>query len=173
MSDPIVIAPYDPKWVVRFEEECERILDAFSDLRAQIEHIGSTAVPGLAAKPIIDILIMVYTAEDAIRAITPLVRLGYTCYGEAEIPGRIYFDRRAYEPCHLHLYVQGNPAIERHLLFRDYLRAHPDARDAYAELKRGLAEKFRNDRPTYTEAKTEFVRDIEARAREERANGRL
>lgn len=146
---------------------------AFGEMRAEIEHIGSTSVVGLAAKPIIDIAILVESADDAIHAITPLVRLGYTCYGEAEIPGRVYFDRRAYEPCHIHLYVRGNPESERHLNFRDYLRAHPETAHQYAELKYALAEKFRDDRPAYTEAKTEFIRGIEARAREERAAGRL
>ncbi len=173
MSDPIVVLPYDPEWALQFEAEREMILSAFDDLRAEIEHIGSTAVVGLAAKPIIDIAIIVESAEDALRAITPLVRLGYTCYGEAEIPGRVYFDRREYEPCHIHLYVRGNPELERHLIFRDYLRAHPETAQQYAELKCALAEKYRNDRPAYTEAKTEFIRNIEAIAREERAQGRL
>lgn len=173
MSDPIIISAYNPEWVAQFEIECEIILHAFGDLRAEIEHIGSTSVVGLAAKPIIDIAIIVESAEDAIRAITPLVRLGYKCFGEAQIPGRIYFDRREFEPCHIHLYVRGNPELERHLLFRDYLRAHPETAEQYAELKFALAEKFRDDRPAYTEAKTEFIRGIEAIARDERANGGL
>jgi len=173
MSDPLVVVPYDPKWIEQFDQERERIIYAFDDLCAHVEHIGSTSVPGLAAKPIVDMLIVVETAEDALRAITPLVRLGYTCYGEAEIPGRIYFDRRAYNPCHIHLYVRGNPAIERHLNFRDYLRTHSDTRDAYAKLKYELAEQFRENRPGYTIAKTEFIRGVEARAQKERANGRF
>lgn len=173
MDNSIVVVPFDKKWAIQFECEREMILDAFGELRAEIEHIGSTSVEGLAAKPIIDIAILVESADDAIRAITPLVRLGYTCYGEAEVSGRVYFDRRAYEPCHIHLYVRGNPELERHLNFRDYLRAHPETAQAYAELKYALAEKFRNDRPSYTEAKTEFIRGIEARAKDERASGRL
>jgi len=100
MDNSIVVVPFDKKWAIQFECEREMILDAFGELRAEIQHIGSTSVEGLAAKPIIDIAILVESADDAIRAITPLVRLGYTCYGEAEVPGRVYFDRRAYEPCH-------------------------------------------------------------------------
>lgn len=173
MSEAIIITPYDPQWAIQFQAERANITDAFGELNARIEHVGSTSVEGLAAKPIIDIAIIVESAEDALRAITPLVRLGYTCFGEAEIPGRVYFDRREFEPCHIHLYVRGNPEIERHLNFRDYLRANPDAAQQYAELKFALAEKFRNDRPGYTEAKTEFIRNIEAIARDERANGRL
>ena len=173
MSEAIIITPYDPQWAIQFQAERANIIGAFGELRAHIEHIGSTSVEGLAAKPIIDMAIIVESAEDALRAITPLVRLGYTCFGEAEIPGRVYFDRREFEPCHIHLYVRGNPEIERHLNFRDYLRSNPDAAQQYAELKFALAEKFRNDRPGYTEAKTEFIRNIEAIARDERANGRL
>ncbi|MCG3140126.1 MAG: hypothetical protein HDKAJFGB_01124 [Anaerolineae bacterium] len=173
MSEPIVVLPYDPQWAVQFKAEREMILSAFDELRAEVEHIGSTSVVGLAAKPILDLAIIVESAEDALRAITPLVRMGYTCFGEAEVAGRVYFDRRAFEPCHIHLYVRGNPEIERHFGFRDYLRAHRDAAQEYAELKYALAEKFRNDRPAYTEAKTPFIREIEARARAERAQGRL
>lgn len=173
MDAPLIVAAYDPQWANQFAQTRVQLLDALRDLNVQIEHIGSTSVVGLAAKPIIDIAICVESAEDAIRAITPLARLGYICYGEAEIPGRVYFDRRAYEPCHLHLYVRGNPELERHLIFRDYLRAHPDTAQQYAELKYALAEKFRNDRPAYTEAKTEFIRGVEARAQAERAAGRL
>jgi GrpB-like predicted nucleotidyltransferase (UPF0157 family) len=172
-SDPLVVMPYNAAWSAQFETERAQIQRAFGELAAHFEHIGSTSVEGLAAKPIIDIAIIVESAEDAIRAITPLVRLGFTCFGEAEIPGRIYFHRHAYAPCHIHLYVRDNPELERHLLFRDYLRAHPETAQQYAELKFALAEKFRNDRPGYTEAKTEFIRGIEAIARAERANGRL
>lgn len=173
MVEPVIVLPYDPNWTIQFQSERASISNSFGELNAHIEHIGSTSVEGLAAKPIIDIAIIVESAEDAIRAITPLVRLGFTCFGEAEIPGRIYFDRREFDPCHIHLYVRGNPELERHLLFRDYLRAHPETAQQYAELKFALAEKFRDDRPAYTEAKTEFIRGIEAIARDERANGRL
>ncbi len=173
MPEAIIITLYNPQWAIQFQGERASILAAFGELNAHIEHIGSTAVVGLAAKPIIDIAIIVASAEDAIRAITPLVRLGFTCFGEAEIPGRIYFHRHAYAPCHIHLYVRGNPELERHLLFRDYLRAHPETAQQYADLKFALAEKFRNDRPAYTEAKTEFIRGVEAMARDERAKGRL
>jgi GrpB-like predicted nucleotidyltransferase (UPF0157 family) len=165
MADPIIVVPYDPQWVQQFRDERERIEDAFDGFAAEIIHIGSTSVPGLAAKPIIDIAILVDRAEDAIRCITPLVRLGYKCFGEAEIPGRIYFDRREYDPVHIHLYVRGNPEIERHLIFCEYLRAHPNAAQTYAELKYDLANKFRNDREMYTNGKSDFVTTTVEKAR--------
>ena len=194
MSDPIVIVDYDPQWAELFEEEKAEILAALRELNVKVEHIGSTSVPGLAAKPIIDIAIITANADDAVRAITPLRRLGYVCYGEADIPGRIFFskddlrlksrdldsqsDLDSMEPervrqrtHHIHLYTMPtNPDLERHFLFRDYLRAHPETSQHYAELKRALAEKYRNDRDAYTESKTPFIRDIEAKARVERAH---
>jgi GrpB-like predicted nucleotidyltransferase (UPF0157 family) len=168
MAEPVVVVDYDPRWSEMFEEEKARLLDALRDLDVQVEHVGSTAVPGLAAKPIIDILIVVPNAPEAIRAITPLVQLEYDCRGELGIPGRIYFRKGMPRTHQIHLYPRDHPEIERHRLFRDYLRTHPEAAQAYAELKRALAEKFRDDREAYTEAKTDFIRAAEAKAREER-----
>lgn len=173
MSDPIIVVPYDPQWVVQFEQDRAQLQNALRELDVQIEHVGSTSVPGLAAKPLIDIMIVVRDEKDAIRCITPIVRLDFECRGEAEVPGRVFFLRRNPHSHHIHLYVVGNPEIERHLLFRDYLRTHADAAQQYAGLKYALAAEFRNDRPGYTTAKTEFVRGIVERARSERKSGRL
>lgn len=173
MDDPIIVVAHDPQWANQFAQDRARLLDALRDFNVQIEHIGSTSVVGLAAKPIIDIMIIVENETDALRSITPIVRLGCICFGEHGVEGRVYFRDEKPSTRHLHLYVQDNPEIERHLNFRDYLRVHPDTAQQYAELKYALAEKFRNDRPGYTEAKTEFIRGIEARARAERAAGRL
>ncbi len=171
---PIIIEAYNPEWSTAFEQEREKIAYALRDLRVQLEHIGSTSVPGLAAKPIIDILIVVENADDAVRAISPLVILQYDCRGEAGIAGRIFFGKGEPRTHHLHLYTSPhNPERERHLLFRDYLRAHRDAVQQYAVLKYGLAEKFRDDRDAYTEAKSDFIRGIVDRARVDRENGRL
>lgn len=167
MPDSVIVVPYDPQWAELYELERDEIQAAFqaSDLSAEFHHIGSTSVPGLAAKPIVDMMIVVASAEDAIRAITPIVHKGYTCFGEEQIPGRIYFHRHSYNPFHLHLYVRGNPEAQRHQFFCAYLRKYPETAQAYAALKEGLAEKFHNDRPAYTEAKTEFIRGIDAKAR--------
>lgn len=173
MDAPLIVAAYDPQWANQFAQTRVQLLDALRAVNAQIEHIGSTSVVGLAAKPIIDIMLIVENETDALRSITPIIRLGYICLGENEVQGRVYFRDEKPSTRHLHLYAQNNPEIERHLNFRDYLRAHPDTAQQYAELKYALAEKFRNDRPGYTEAKTEFIRDIEARAQAERAAGRL
>jgi GrpB-like predicted nucleotidyltransferase (UPF0157 family) len=166
LSEPVYVLAYDPEWPNKFEAERVRLEAALAALHARIEHMGSTAVPGLDAKPIIDIMIIVESVTDAIRAITPLVQLDYECRGELEIPGRIYFRRGTPRSHQIHLYVDGNPEIERHLLFRDYLRTHPEAARQYANLKHALALRHRDDRLAYTDAKTEFILEIEARARE-------
>jgi GrpB-like predicted nucleotidyltransferase (UPF0157 family) len=167
MREPVTVIPYDPRWAVAFEQERDAILRALNGLDARVEHIGSTSVPGLVAKPIIDIMVIVPNAEEAVRTITPLIALDYICRGEFEIPGRVYFRKGTPQTHHLHEYWSGNPEIERHLFFRDYLRAHSNARDAYAELKCGLAEKFRHDREAYTNAKTDFITQIDTLARQE------
>jgi len=190
VGNPIVIVDYDPQWAELFEEEKAEILAALRELNVTVAHIGSTAVPGLAAKPIIDIAIITANADDAVRAITPLRRLGYVCFGEADIPGRLFFakdelrimardlnnpsdldsiehDLVRTRTHHVHLYTSStNPDLERHFLFRDYLRAHPETAQHYAELKRALAEKYRDDRDAYTESKTPLIRDVEAQARD-------
>ncbi|MHB8947343.1 MAG: GrpB family protein, partial [Bacillota bacterium] len=137
------------------------------DLAVAIKQVGGTAVPGLAAKPIIDIDVVVGSAADVPAAIERLAAIGYVHEGEKGIPGREAFRWPAGEARH-HLYVmtQGCPELRRHLVFRAYLRAHPDAVREYGELKRRLAERFRDDREAYTEGKTEFVDRVLKRAEE-------
>jgi GrpB-like predicted nucleotidyltransferase (UPF0157 family) len=164
MADPVVIVDYDPHWAKMFAEEEARIVEALRGLDAAVEHVGSTSVPGLAAKPIIDILIFVPDPEAAEKAIAPITALGYDYRGELGIPGRLYFSGSHPHKYHLHMYPRGHPEIARLLLFRDYLRANSDAARDYAELKRALAEKFRDNREGYTEAKSDFIRSVEKRA---------
>ena len=130
-----------------------------------VEHVGSTAVPGLAAKPIIDILVRLRSLQDAAGVIPPLEGLGYEYLPEREIetPERRFLARPKTKPRthHIHMVEVGSDFSERHLLFRDYLRAHPDAAREYEDLKRALAAQFRENREAYTEGKTPFVRRIE------------
>lgn len=171
MDDPIVIADYDVAWPARFEAEKARILGAIGTWAVAVEHIGSTAVPGLAAKPIIDIMVGVASLDCAAQCIAPLQALGYEYVPEfeADIPERRYFRRKsASEAYHLHLVAVTSGFWERHLLFRDYLRTHPGAARAYENLKRELAARFGSDREAYTDAKTTFIATIEGQARAER-----
>jgi len=164
--DPIVIADYDERWPAMFEDERARIVDAIGEWLAGIEHVGSTAVPGLAAKPIIDMMPVLRSLDEAQNIIEPLQRLGYEYVPEfeAQIPERRYFRKGIPRTHHVHAVEASSEFCHRHLAFRDYLRSHPDARDEYAALKRKLASVHTHNRGDYTEAKTEFIRGIEEKA---------
>lgn len=172
----ILIADYDPRWPNMFDEERERLLSVVGDWATGIEHIGSTSVPGLAAKPVIDMLVGVRTLTDAdAHCIRPICSLGYEYIQafEAVMPFRRYFRRLTDElkhSHHIHLVEQESEFWERHLLFRDYLRTYPEQAREYEQLKRRLAPRF-SDVNHYAQAKTDFIRAAEARAREWRHNG--
>ena len=136
-----------------------------------IHHVGSTAVPNLPAKPIIDILAGVHDLDSARPCIDLVAPLGYV-YAPCLADEMHWFckphpSRRTH---HLHMVPAGSPRYRDELRFRDYLRAHRDSRDEYARLKRGLAVKFRRNREGYTEGKSEFVRDVLRRADAESAS---
>lgn len=165
MVDPIVVVDYDPAWPALFATLRAPVAAALEGVAVAIEHVGSTAVPGLAAKPIIDLDVAIRTETDLPAAIERLARLGYAYEGDKGIPGRAAF---AWPPQALrhHLYVCALDSAEYrcHLHFRDYLRTHPDMTAAYAARKRQLAARYRTQRDAYTEAKGPFVRAAIARA---------
>lgn len=167
---PVVVQDYDPEWPRLFEEEKATILGTIGHVVAAIEHVGSTAAPGLAAKPIIDILVGVRRLDDAQQCIAPLQRIGYEYVPEYEVslPERRYFRKGSPRTHHLHMVEVGSDFWERHLLFRNYLRTHPEAARAYEELKRDLAVRHGADREAYTEGKTPFIRAVEDLARRSR-----
>jgi GrpB-like predicted nucleotidyltransferase (UPF0157 family) len=162
-EEDVLLSAYSPMWPVVFEIEKERLARILGETVA-IEHIGSTAVPDLGAKPIIDILIGapdLATIEDRIE---DLVADGYRYVPEFEksIPERRYFTKERGNPGHFHLHavVRGNPFWKRHLAFRDALRADPALAVRYWNLKKQLAGKYRNDRAAYTDAKSTFIRNV-------------
>lgn len=161
MPAPVVIVEYNPRWPAMYEEERQSILTATGDLIVAIEHIGSTAVPGLGAKPIIDIMAAVRELVDAERCVTPLKTIGYEYVPEYNdiIPERRYFHKGPPEArtYHLHMVELTSDFWEQQLLFRDFLRTHPEEAQEYYRLKKGLAEKFGSDREGYTDAKTSFI----------------
>ncbi|MGH2583641.1 MAG: GrpB family protein [Dehalococcoidia bacterium] len=161
--DPIDVTDYDPSWPRWFERERERLVGALGDVAVTIEHVGSTAVPGLAAKRVLDILMTAEPFPLPEPAIAAIEALGYRYRGENGIPGRQYF-RTVPHARHLHVYAPGHPDVERTLLFRDYLRTHPEAAREYEALKRTLAERYPLDRGAYTEGKRAFVAAIVERA---------
>jgi GrpB-like predicted nucleotidyltransferase (UPF0157 family) len=161
MPEPVVIEEYDPRWPHLFEELRAPVVAALGDLVVAVEHIGSTSVPGLAAKPIIDMDVVVPSVADIPDAISRLATLGYVHQGDLGIPGREAFASPAGKPRH-HLYVcpLGGEELRRHCSFRDHLLTHPDDARSYADLKRAAALRFTDDRSAYTEAKSRFVESV-------------
>lgn len=168
----VVIADYDPRWPVLFEEEKTKILAAIGHMVISIEHIGSTSVPGLGAKPIIDMMIAVSHISDANGCFWPLHSLGYHYIIKHEVvmPRRRFFrkGRRDAGTHHIHMVEPGSEFWERHLLFRDHLRAHPEESRRYFELKKRLAKAYGSDRGGYTDAKTPFIEAVTEKARIEK-----
>ena len=168
---PIVVVPYDPDWPRQFEAVAAELREALGDLLVGVEHMGSTSIPGLAANPIIDVMGFVPNFEAGSGAIEPLVARGFESMGEFGIPGRHFFSRaqKGARTHHLHIFsAHEGPSgdqLRHELVFRDFLRAHPDVAAVYGVLKIQLATRFRDDRTAYTEAKTEFITSVLARAR--------
>jgi GrpB-like predicted nucleotidyltransferase (UPF0157 family) len=166
-SEPIAVVEYDAAWPHRFEREREAIIHAAGDVAVDVHHVGSTSVPGLAAKPYVDIAIGVRTMQEGETAIDALRTVGYRRFGDdSGIDDWLVFDKReeGVEAYHLHMVPHDGARWRRYLAFRDHLRTHAEATSAYAQLKRELAAEFGRDRIGYTEAKTDFVRSIERAA---------
>jgi GrpB-like predicted nucleotidyltransferase (UPF0157 family) len=161
VRQPIVISDYDPRWPELFCELRDGLPAGLRMRARSIEHVGSTAVPGLAAKPIIDIDVVVADEADVAEAIAMLAAAGYPHKGDAGVPGRAAFDQPQHLPEH-HLYVcvEGAGPLVAHLRLRDHLRANPDTAGEYAALKRELAAAYGDDREGYTEAKTAFIEAV-------------
>jgi GrpB-like predicted nucleotidyltransferase (UPF0157 family) len=171
VTSRLEIAPYDPAWAAAFDAERARLAEALGPLARRIDHNGSTSVPGLAAKPVIDIQISVDVLQPLEMFATPLRTLGYTHLPHADddlvCP---FFHRPAIWPHthHIHVVEHGGLEERRTLAFRDYLRDHTDTKQAYAELKQRLALQFsatdERAREAYAEAKTGFIERIIALA---------
>ena len=155
----IEIVEYNPGWPRLFERESAAIREACGPRVVEVHHVGSTAVPGLAAKPVLDIMPVAAGPAEALEAVSRMTSLGYRYRGENGIAGRCYFDKAVdgRDVAHVHMFPAGHPAIRTHLAFRDYLRTHPQAARDYERLKRTLAVKHRNNREAYTDAKAAFI----------------
>jgi GrpB-like predicted nucleotidyltransferase (UPF0157 family) len=169
LVEPVTIADYDPQWPILYEEEKERILAVIGHQTDTVEHAGSTAVPGLGAKPIVDIMFGVRQLCDASARVKPLVSIGYEYVPEHEdsMPERRYFRKRHPGACsyHLHMVETGSEFWDRHLLFRDCLLSNPQVADEYCRLKQDMAARYGPDRAGYTDAKTPLIESVVARAR--------
>ena len=164
----IELVPFDPDWSARYEEEMAYLHPVLGDELAGIHHIGSTAIPGIFAKPIIDILGAAYDIRRIDLCNPAMEALRYVPKSEYGIPGRRYFTRYKDESSsltvHLHVYQIDHPDVVRHLAFRDYLNAHPEEAARYEALKLSLVEKYADERSLYTEGKSELIQALDAEA---------
>jgi GrpB-like predicted nucleotidyltransferase (UPF0157 family) len=165
---PIVIADYDPSWPARFEAERERVQGALGPAALRIEHIGSTSVPGLAAKPIIDLLVEVADVEDEAAFVPALEGVGYVL--RVREPDHRML-RTPERDVHVHVWATGDAEVERHLRFRDRLRESAEDRAAYEALKRELARRDWEDMNHYADAKGPLIEEILARTSQRRWRG--
>lgn len=162
----VKVVPYNQQWIELFQEEETELRAAFGKNLHALHHIGSTAIPGMPAKPVIDIMPVVQNIEGVANAESALGRIGYEPRGEYGISGRRYFvkeveGRRTH---HVHAFGINHPAITRHVAFRDYLITHPAEARRYAELKMRLAEQYRDERQRYVEGKSTLIAELERKA---------
>ena len=162
-SKTVKVVPYDERWPALFDEEAGRIRDAVLRARLpelKLEHVGSTSVAGLAAKPILDIAAGCPSNAKSLDYVAALESVGYTYRGDGGLAGREFFRRGKVRSHHLHLVEDGGLHWQRYLRFRDILRDRRDVRDAYADLKLRLARRYPRDREAYIEGKTQFVEQV-------------
>jgi len=158
LADGIVILEnYSAEWKKLYKIEEMLLRESIGEYAIDIQHIGSTSIPDMIAKPIIDIAMAIANFEDGRRLVEPIKNLGYKYKGENGIPRRHYFVKGDPAAYHLHLLEIDSDEWEKHIIFRDSLRKDKYLADEYARIKTKLAEKFRNDRLAYTEGKSDFV----------------
>jgi GrpB-like predicted nucleotidyltransferase (UPF0157 family) len=182
-QNPVVLVPYDLDWARVFDALRRVYLDALGELVVAVEHVGSTAVPGLLAKPIIDIDLVIRSRDDLPRVARQLAALGYRHVGDRGVPSREAFDRdgaddvprdgsgRQWAAHHLYTCASGSRELRRHLAFRDWLRSNRETVVEYGKLKERLAGLYPHDRDAYSDAKTGFIEAILAKASTLNAGG--
>ncbi len=160
------VVPHDPAWGEAFESEAATLRSIFGDEAPAVHHIGSTAVPGLSAKPTVDILVEVCRIEEVDRFETAMAERGYEAWGKYGIPGRRFFvkNRGPVRTHNIHVFEVGTQEVERHLAFRDYLIQHLETARAYGTLKKDLAGRFPTDMESYVGGKDAFIKRTEREA---------
>lgn len=166
MTRRIEVVPHDPRWAQQFQAEAVQLVEVLGTEVAAIHHIGSTAIPGIRAKPIIDVLVEVRDIEAVDAFNETLQERGYIPKGEHGIPGRRFFIKGTEEirSHHIHIFERGDPEVNRHLDFRDYLRAHPEEARAYSDLKKELALRHPEDIESYVAGKDDLIKALDRRA---------
>jgi GrpB-like predicted nucleotidyltransferase (UPF0157 family) len=168
--EEVVVSEYNPEWIIEFDKEKEKLVKALKDIILGIEHIGSTAVPGLAAKPLIDIMIGINSLNDITEIHKEgLSSIGYEFVDHPNFPERRFFRKGQWRAGthHLHIYQHMAENWNTNLLFRNYLINHPEVMREYGKLKKDLKEKYTNDRVGYTNAKAPFIQSIITQAKQQ------
>lgn len=163
----VEVVPHNPQWREAFEVESQQISRVLGENYAIVHHIGSTAIPGIYAKPIIDFLVEVKDVVKVDEQTPKMESLGYQAMGEYGIPGRRYFRKDnvlGIRTHHVHFFEVGSAEIERHLIFRDYAIAHPEEAQKYSDLKRDLAQKYPQDIEGYMDGKDGLIKTMERKA---------
>lgn len=161
----IEVISYNSEWQEEYLNEAEKIRTIMTRDIIKTHHIGSTSIPGMSAKPVIDILVEVKDINNIDKYNNEMEKLGYIPKGENGIFGRRFFLKGLYNRTHhIHTFQEGNSEIQRHLNFRDYMIAHPEEAKRYGELKIQLANKFRHDIESYINGKDSFIKDIDRKA---------
>jgi len=160
------VVSYNPNWKNMYKEESEKIKNILNDIMIDIHHIGSTAIPGIIAKPVIDILVEVKDIEGVDQYNHKMAELGYEAMGEYGIPKRRFFRKGGNNRTHhIHIFQTGNGEIERHINFKEYLIAHPYKAREYSKLKEELVNKYTYDVENYTNSKSDFIKEIDKKAK--------
>ena len=163
----VEVVPHDPEWRKAFEAEAKNVKDALGDIVVAIHHIGSTSIPNIYAKPVIDMLVEITDIMRVDERSSAMGSLGYEVMGEFGIPGRRYFrkdDQNGVRTHQIHTFEAGSDQVIRHLAFRDYMIAHPEEAQRYSDLKRELAAENAHDSEAYMDGKDAFIKEMDRRA---------
>lgn len=161
----VEVVPYKVEWVMMFEEESRKIKEVLGEEVVDVYHIGSTSIPNIHAKPVIDLMVEVVSIDKIDEYNHGMEQLGYEAYGENGIPKRRFFSKGGNNRTHhVHIFEKGNPEMARHIAFRDYMIAHPEEAQIYSQLKQSLAKQYPYSIEQYIEGKDSYIKSIDEKA---------